>query len=729
MVDRLLGWTRRRPVRTPTILQMEAVECGAAALAMILANHGRWVPLEELRAACGVSRDGSRASHMLRAARGYGLEARGFRHGAEELAELPMPAIVFVNRNHFMVLEGVDRDRFFLNDPAGGHMVLTAEEFDRIYSGVVLTFRPEEAFQPGGARPPVMARLLVWLRESRDAIAHILLSGISLGLLAIVMPSFTRIFIDDYLIDGQSHWVPWLLVVMFVVVMMQAGFAWMSAIVRRRLSVWVATRAESRFVWRMLRLPMRFFAQRYAGGIGNRTSLGQELGLHAASEAPGLVTNAISVLVFFSMMLAYSSALAAVVVLSVLGNLVMFLSMRRHLEALRQKATMDEMKLHARTMQGLQMVESLKATGADNPYFEGWAGQHALVVNAHQGIARTEALFASLPAFIGRIAGALVLTLGGWLVIDGQVTLGTLIAFRVLQGGLNAPLDVLMENGTRLQGARGVLDQFDDVLLHEEAAEFAPSPSAAETMTAGLGAVHRLTGRLALRGVSFGYNRLEPPLIEDLDLDLAPGAWVALVGASGSGKSTVGKLVAGLHQPWAGEVLLDGRPIANLPRHLLRNSLAVVDQEIVLMEGTVRDNITLWDDTMPEAMMIEAARDAAIHDVIVHRSGGYAAHVEEDGRNFSGGQRQRLEIARALVTGPTLLVLDEATSALDPLVEKQVMDNLRRRGCGLLIIAHRLSTVRDCDEIVVMDQGRVLERGTHDALMACGGAYARLIEA
>lgn len=729
MTERVLGWTRRQPVRTPTILQMEAVECGAAALAMVLAVHGRWVPLDELRAACGVSRDGSRASHMLQAARSYGMEARGFRHQPEELAELPMPAIIFVNRNHFMVLEGVDRNRFFLNDPAGGRMVLTAEEFDRIYSGIVLTFRPVDTFRRGGARPPIMARLLVWLQESRDAVAHILLSGISLGLLAIVVPSFTRIFIDDYLIDGQSHWVPWLLVLMFVVVMMQGGLAWINVIVRRRLAVWVATRAASRFVWRMLRLPMRFFAQRYAGGIGNRTSLAQELGLHAASEIPGLVIQAISVLVFLGVMLAYSAPLAAVVLLCAIGNLAIFLSMRRHLEALRQKATMDEMKLHARTMQGLQMVESLKATGGDNRYFEGWAGQHALVVNSHQGIGRSEALLASLPVFISHVGGAAVLTLGGWLVIDGQITLGTLIAFRMLHEGLNAPLQAMIHSGVGLQGARGVLDQFDDVLLHDEAAEFSPSPVATETAIAGLGAVHRLTGRLALRGVSFGYNRLEPPLIEGFDLDLAPGAWVALVGASGSGKSTVGKLVAGLHQPWAGEVLLDGRPITSLSRHLLRNSLAVVDQEIVLMEGTVRDNITLWDDTMPEAMMIEAAKDAAIHEVIVDRSGGYGAHVEEDGRNFSGGQRQRLEIARALVTGPTLLVLDEATSALDPLVEKQVMDNLRRRGCSLLVIAHRLSTVRNCDEIVVMDQGRVLERGTHEALIAHGGAYARLIEA
>jgi len=479
----------------------------------------------------------------------------------------------------------------------------------------------------------------------------------------------------------------------------------------------------------MLRLPMRFFAQRYAGGIGNRTSLGQELGLHAASDIPSLVTCAISVLVLLGMMLVYSVVLAAVVFLCVMGNLAIFLSVRRDLQALRQKATMDEMKLQARTMQGLQMIESLKATGADNPYFEGWSGQHALLVTAHQGIGRTEALFASVSPFIGQFGVAVVLTLGGWLVIGGHITLGTLIAFRVLQDSLNGPIQVMLENGVSLQAARGVLDQFDDVLLHEEADEFAASPIAGEASTAGLGAVQRLTGRLALRGVSFGYNRLEPPLIEDLDLDLAPGAWVALVGASGSGKSTVGKLVTGLHQPWDGEVLLDGRPIASLPRHLLRNSLAVVDQEIVLMEGTVRDNITLWDDTMPEAMMIEAAKDAAIHEVIVHRSGGYGAHVEEDGRNFSGGQRQRMEIARALVTGPTLLVLDEATSALDPLVEKQVMDNLRRRGCSLLIIAHRLSTVRDCDEIVVMDQGSVLERGTHDALIARGGAYARLIEA
>ncbi|WP_419899580.1 NHLP family bacteriocin export ABC transporter peptidase/permease/ATPase subunit [Roseomonas sp. USHLN139] len=708
--------------RSPTILQLEAVECGAACLAMVLATHGRWVPLAELRLACGVSRDGSRAGNVVRAARRYGLEARGFRHELAALKAVPKPAIVFVNLNHFMVLEGFSKGRVFLNDPAGGRRIMTEAEFDAIYSGVVLTFVPGTEFRREGAPPGIAGRLWAQLAGARDAMAYVALAALGLVLAAILLPAFSRIFIDQYLLEGQGDWLEWLVAAFVGLALLQAGLAWLKGLVVRRLATRVTLATSARFVWRMLRLPIPFFTQRYAGSIGSRAELTTALGQHAARDLAVLLAEGLGVLVFLAAMLLTSPPLAAVAALAAAGNLALFLLARRRIEAREQKAALDQVKLGARTMLGLQLIESLKATGTDGPFFTAWAGQHALVASQQQETGRLSAGFVTLPDFLAQLGAALVLLLGGWLVMRGQITLGTLVAFQLLQAGMAVPLRLLMLSAVQLQSARGVVDQLEDVLLQPEAPEFADDHELD-------GRRQRLSGALSLSGVSFGYALLEPPLIEAFSLELVPGARVALVGPSGSGKSTVGRLVTGLFQPWSGEIRLDGLPPAALPRRLLRDSLAVVDQDIVLFEGSLRDNIALWDDTMPEAAITAAARDAMIHDTIMARPGGYDGAVEEGGRNFSGGQRQRLEIARALVASPSLLVLDEATSALDPVTEKRIMDNLRRRGCACLIIAHRLSTIRDCDEIIVMHRGKVLERGTHETLLAAGGAYARLIEA
>jgi NHLM bacteriocin system ABC transporter peptidase/ATP-binding protein len=695
---------------------------------MVLAAHGRWVRLEELRVACGVSRDGSRAGNIVRAARLYGLEAKGFRHDLPALRAVPTPAIVFVNLNHFVVLEGFSGNRIFINDPASGRRRLTEEEFDAIYSGVVLTFTAGEAFSQGGVRPRNVARLLAHLRGAKDAVAYATVSGLGLVLLAILLPGFTRVFIDQYLIERQEDWLEWLLAAMVLVALVQGALNWLKGTVTHRLATRVTLRGASNFVWRLLRLPIPFFTQRYAGSLGSRADLVQLLGQHAAREPVMLLVEGIGVIVILGVMTQYSPLLAGVALACVLGNLLLFALARRGIEEREQHAMLDQVKLGSKTMLGLQLIESLKATGTDVPFFEAWSGQHALVVGHQQAIGRLTAAFAVLPEILVQLGTVMVLVLGGWQVMQGEITLGTLVAFQLLQAGLARPMQMLMQSAVQVQAGRGVVDQLDDVLLHPPAPEFTPHPEVAPASPASRKA-QRLSGQLTLRGLTFGYSPLEPPLIEGFDLDLPPGARVALVGPSGSGKSTVGRLVTGLFPPWQGEVLLDGVPLPRLPRTLLRNSLAVVDQDIVLFEGSVRDNLALWDETMPDAILVSAARDAMIHDTIIARPGGYDGRVEEGGRNFSGGQRQRLEIARALVGNPSLLVLDEATSALDPVVEKQVMDNLRRRGCACLIIAHRLSTIRDCDEIIVMHRGQVLERGSHDMLIAARGSYSRLIEA
>lgn len=722
------GETRER-VRTPTVLQLEVVECGAASLAMVLASFGKWLTLDDLRLACGVSRDGAKASNILRAARLHGLEAKGFKTTLEALKDLPTPTIAFVNMNHFVVVEGFVKGKVHLNDPAAGRRLLTEEEFDRIYSGVALTFRRTPEFQPGGQRPGVVDRLADWLQGSRDALGYIVTAGVAVAVFGIVLPGFTRTFIDQYLVDQQTDWLPWILVAFVTAALFQALLSWLQGTITDRLRLRVTTRAASRFVWRMLRLPIAYYGQRFAGEIGGRVDLATQLGDHAGKNSPSIVIESASILLFLIIMTGFSPLLALIAAVFAAANVVLFFTMRQRIEEQQQKATLDTTKLVGKTMIGLQMVETLKASASEGTYFESWSGSHALVVGHEQRVGQIGAVFASIPDFLSQAASVTVLVVGGWLVMDGQITLGTLLAFQLLQASINAPLANLMSTGLQLQNLRGVIDQVEDVVRHPIADEFerdAADPVRSQAST--LGTVNRLSGHVVLKDLTFGYNPLDKPLIENFSLDLRPGTRVALVGASGSGKSTVGKLVTGLYEPWSGEILLDGRPITAIPRPLLRNSLAVVDQDIVLFEGTIRDNISLWDATLPDEIMIAAAKDAEIHDAIVMRSGGYDAAVEEGGRNFSGGQRQRVEMARALVTKPTLLVLDEATSALDPVVEKRIIDNLRRRGCACLIIAHRLSTIRDCDEIIFMHRGKVLERGVHDELMALQGHYAKLIE-
>lgn len=723
------GGVRQRRVRTPTVLQMDAVECGAASLAMILACHGRWVPLTELREACGVSRDGSKASNIVRAARAYGLTARGFRCETHHLQALPVPSIVFVNLNHFVVLEGIVGNRVWLNDPATGRRVSTMSDFDAAFSGIVLTLTPDADFRREG-RPPRTARELGALLDGlRAPLLLALLAGVGLILPGLVVPAATQVFVDHYLVDRQAHWIPALLAVLLVTALLQTGLSGLKDLVLVRLRTRIAIAVAGGMVWRMLRLPTRFFAQRHSGTLAGRVDLARRLGDHAGGEIAEVLLAAFACLFFLAVMLAYSPLLTLVTLAFTGAVLALFALFQRRLEEIGQRAALTAIKLYGRAMQGIGMIESLKANGTDGAYFAQWSGYLARLVRERQVMGRLQALMAALPDSSMLLNRAVVLAISAWLVARGEMTVGMLAAFQALIGAFSAQLNTLTVQVTALKQARGTLDQFQDVAAAPVAWEFTGTENAPAAAPASVtGRVRKLSGRTSLRGVSFGYTPLGPPLIRDFSLELVAGARVALVGPSGSGKSTVGRLVCGLYDPWEGEILLDGMPLRSVPRTVLRNSLAVVDQDIVLFDGTVRDNITLWDEAMPEQRVVRAARDALLHDDIVARVGGYASRVEEGGRNWSGGQRQRLEIARALVAEPSLLVLDEATSALDPLIEKDLIDNIRRRGCTCLIIAHRLSTIRDCDEIIVMDKGRVIERGTHAELMAIGGTYRGLVE-
>jgi len=714
----------KRRVSTPTLLQMEAVECGAAALGIILGYYGRIVPLEELRVQCGVSRDGSKASNVLKAARKYGLVAKGLKYEQlEKLYDLPLPVILFWNLNHFLVLEGFKGGKVYLNDPAQGPRKVTLEDLDSSYSGVVLTFEPGPEFRKGGERNTMWGALTSRLADSQVALLFIMCVALLLVVPGLVVPTFTRIFVDDFLIGGHQWMVKPLLWGMALTVVISSALTWLQEYYLLRLETKLALLHSSRFFTHLLRLPIPYFVQRYAGDIGTRVAINDSVANVIASKLAMTVIDILVLVFYFLLMLRYGVVLTLVVAGIVsLNVLIVKLVARMRTDAAR-RVLQDKGKLMGTSMGGLQMIETLKATGGEAEFFSRWAGYQAKSLLGEQVLGVFQHATGVVPEVVNLLSVMAVYVVGGFYVMSGDLTIGMLVAYQALVASVNRPLGNLVNFGGTLQELQGDMNRLDDVMRYPEDPQYR---RVARRARPGDGSI-KLNPRVTLRNVTFGYSPLEPPLIENFNLTIEPGQRVALVGGSGSGKSTVAKLVSGLYEPWQGDVLFDGVPRKELPRELITNSLAVVDQEVFLFGGTITENVTLWDSTLHPARVATACRDAALQDVIEKREGRYDAMIAEGGGNLSGGQRQRLEIARALVGEPTIIVLDEATSALDPSTETVIDESLRRRGCSCIIIAHRLSTIRDCDRIVVLQRGKIVQQGTHDEMKDVDGPYRDLI--
>ncbi|MBQ0002820.1 MAG: NHLP family bacteriocin export ABC transporter peptidase/permease/ATPase subunit [Treponema sp.] len=731
MSSKFLSIFKRKKTKTPTVLQLEAVECGAASLAMILSYYGVFVPLEKLRIECGVSRDGTKASNIVKAARRYGLEAAGYKCEIENLKEINLPAIIFWEFNHFVVLEKVLKNKAIINDPAMGRRTIPMEDFNTSFTGVVLTFSPTAEFKKTGKKPSIFSSIKKRMKNTYKEILYIALTGILLLIPGIALPAYSRIFIDKILVGGMNGFLKPLLIAMFCTGVIQTILSYNQDVILMRFEQKLSIAAYSKFLTHLFKLPPVFFTQRMPGEICDRIESNDSIASFFSTKFASLCISLVAAVFYLAMMFSYDWILTCVVLAANLFNFLYFKIIAERLETGMFKNQVESAKLSGITMNGFQLIETIKANGSENDFFKKWSGQQAKVLQCSQKMQRLSIETGVAPGLVSQIISILILLLGVLRVIDGHLTIGMLIAFQSLQGGVSGPISEFVGLASELQTCKAELKRLDDVMEYPEEKKFKDEINETvevnSTQKKYQPAV-KLQGELEIKNLQFGYSILEKPFIDGLNIKLKPGMRVALVGSSGSGKSTIAKIISSLYKQWDGEVLYDGKAITEINRIDFCNSVSIVDQDIFLFEGNVKDNITMWNTAISENDYIRAAKDACIHDVIAARPEGYFSKVEEGGANFSGGQRQRLEIARALATNPAILIMDEATSALDAVTEYQVDQNIRKRNCTCVIVAHRLSTIRDADVIIVLDHGRVVQSGTHKQLIKQNGLYKDLIK-
>ena len=703
---------------TPTVLQMEITECGAACLAMILAYYGRWMPLEELRVLCGVSRDGVTASRIIHAAKSLGLAAQGVRASVTRLSSLNFPMIVHWEHNHFVVLQGFRSDRIYINDPREGPRTISWNEFEGSFSGTCLLFEPGPEFSKGGRPVGALGGLFSRLGHAREPMFFVILATLILVVPGLAAPTLTKVFVDQVLIPRNGTMMIPLMIGLGMTACLQAVLVWLQQLCLARMEVKISAVATTRFFSHLFSLPMTFFLQRHAGDLAARVISNDRVARMISSE---LTTSAISMftmLIYGGVLLSYDPVLALLVFAMALVNFGALRAVERTREDGARRLLKEQACVASTSVNGLNMIDTLKADGSEGRFFARWTGMHVKAVNSQQELAAITNLLNIVYPLTSSLTTVIVLGFGGFRMLEGVFTVGGLVAFQALARNFSTPIEQLVKFSSNLQTIKSDIARLDDVLNH--------TPDAQLPQDSGLDVPIR-NRSLRIENMTFGYNIKEPPLIENFSMTVPPGRRVALVGGSGSGKTTIGKLACGVLNPWSGSVNFGGINIADIPAERLSCLISYVNQDIVLFDGTVRDNVTLWNSSISEKETTQALKDAALLDAVMSRPDKYNSPVGENGVNFSGGQCQLLELARAISSNPDVLVLDEASASLDPITETLIDDNLRKRGIACLIIAHRLSTIRDADEIIVLEKGSIVERGTHEQLISRGGAYAALV--
>lgn len=722
MAEKIEFRKEKKYAKTPTQFQMEATECGAASLVMILSYFGKDVPLEQMRIETGVSRDGSKASNLVKAANRLGLQAKGYRYSLRKLMEeARVPCIIHWNFNHFVVYEGKKGRYHYLNDPAEGRRKLTEEELDSGYTGITIQFRKGPDFQKERKQRTTRGFVRERLAGQKRSIVTLVVIGIFLIFPGLMMPVFSEVFIDDILIRHTMDWAIQFLLLICGTIIFQIFFTYLKSALLLRLQNKLALISAYKFIFHLFRLPISFFDQRNVGDLSGRVENNNNVSVFLAGDLGETVLNMFISAFYLILLLMYSPLLTLIGVIGAILNLVLMKLSSKKLEDMSKKMQQDKGKMYGVFYTGIAITSTLKAAGVENDYVGRIMGYYSKTASKGQAMSKTQEILNAIPDISKNLTNVLVLMVGGILVVQGTLTSGQLIAYTSLLASFVMPVNSMVGFVQKIQTMKTDMARVDDVQRYQKDAAYDESLQKVEMEK-------KLSGQISLQDISFGYSILEPPLVEEFTFELSTGKSIAFVGSSGSGKSTVAKIVSGIYQPWSGQVLYDGIPMNQIPQEILNVSISTVSQQIMLFSGSIRDNLTMWNRHIMESDMIKAAKDACIHDIITQKPGAYDYLLTEGGTNLSGGQRQRLEIARALVTNPTILIMDEATSALDPLIEKQIVNNIKRRGCTCIIVAHRLSAIRDCDEILVMAGGKIVQRGTHKELSKLEGHYQNLIK-